>query len=367
MRHYTRWKVRRRGKKDGRNWQWEIWPFFRKQKPAEPKIDQTMPAQFEKEIVKAGESHVAKTANAWKKLDITLKPRYCQARQALLAARESVQKERSEAEAAMAGFETAEQSFRELEMPSLDPRWRLFWLIIIGVAEFPLNGLVFSIFGAGRIETYIMASAMCLLIPLAAHFFGQALRQENKTSADKGFLLIVPPILLGVLAAVAFLRAKFFEAGQTQELMGITLSPQLATILFLIINVALFLIAIVISYEGSHPNQRQYNTRERRMKEALKRLKKESSEAEAAARKLAEADRAYHKERQHRHTNHEQLRQDAEITKETAEWLVTVYRDANIGARHEIPECFKQAPMAVSLPEPLLNLDWECEDVGGEK
>jgi hypothetical protein len=99
------------------------------------------------------------------------------------------------------------------------------------------------------------------------------------------------------------------------------------------------------------------------MKEALRRLKKESGEAEAAARKLSEADRAYQKERQHRHKSHELLRQNAEITKGTAEWLVTVYRDANIHARHETPECFKQEPVAVSIPEALLKLDWECEEV----
>lgn len=363
MKPFTLWKARRRGRKDGRNWQWEFWPFFRKSKPAEPKTDQTMPAQYETVLVKAGQNDVAKIAGKWKKLDIRLKPRYCQALKALHAARQRAEKEGLEAQQAMPEYETAKKNFQELDMPALDPRWRLFWLILIGIAEFPLNGLVFSIFGAGRIETYIMASAMCLVIPLAAHFFGKSLRQDNKSSVDKGFLIIVPLILLGVLAAIAFIRAKFFEAAKTQELMGITLTSLQITILFIIINIALFLVAVVISYEGSHPNHRLYNTRRARLKEALKKLRKESGEAEAALRQLAKADSAYQKERHHRAKKHEGYCQKANEIKETVELLVTVYRDANIDVRHEFPECFKQPAMAVTIPPPLQSLDWECEEV----
>jgi len=56
----------------------------------------------------------------------------------------------------------------------------LFWLILLGLSEFPLNGLVFSLFGVGKIETYVIAAALCVIIPLFAHLAGEKLRQEDK-------------------------------------------------------------------------------------------------------------------------------------------------------------------------------------------
>jgi hypothetical protein len=92
-------------------------------------------------------------------------------------------------------------------------------------------------------------------------------------------------------------------------------------------------------------------------------LRKESGEAEEALRQLAKADSAYQKKRHHRAKKHEGYCQEANEIKENVELLVTVYRDANIGVRHEFPECFKQPAMTVAIPPPLSSLDWECEEV----
>lgn len=364
MKRYTYTFVTRHGKKDGRDWKWEFWPFFRQMKPAEPKVNQTIPAQFETELLRAGENSSAVTAQQWKKMDETLKPRYCQARNRLKNAIQRCKKESSEAKAAMLEYEAAEKKFQDLSVPALDPRWRIFWLVLIGIAEFPLNGLVFSIFGAERAETYIMASAMCLMIPIAAHFFGQSLRQEHKTGIDKGFLIILPLVILGALAVIAILRAKFFEAMKSQKLIGVTLTPEQATVLFIIINVALFFVAIIVSYEGSHPNHSLYNTLRKRLKESLKRFRKESKEAERAAKELERIEHIYHRERQLREKSFERFLQEAHTTKESTEWLVSAYRRENIVARRgDIPDCFKAAPAPVEIPGQLLHLDWDCDEL----
>jgi len=364
MKRYTYTFVTRHGKKDGRNWKWEFWPFFRQTKPAEPKVDQTIPAQFETELLRAGENASAMIARHWKKMDETLKPRYCQTRNRLKNVIQDCKKESSEAKAAMAEYEAAEKKFQEMSVPALDSRWRIFWLVLIGIAEFPLNGLVFSIFGAGQVETYIMASAMCLMIPIAAHFFGQSLCQEHKTGVDKGFLIILPLVILGALAVIAILRAKFFEAMKSQKLIGVTLTPEQATVLFIIINVALFFVAIIVSYEGSHPNHPLYNTLRKRLKESLKRFRKESKEAKQAARELDRVEHIYHRERQLREKSYERFLQEAHIHKESTEWLVSAYRRENIVARRgDIPECFKTTPAPVEIPIQLQHLDWECGEL----
>jgi signal transduction histidine kinase len=249
-------------------------------------------------------------------------------------------------------FKTAAQKFQDLpEKPALDPKWKLFWLIFIGIAELPLNGLVFSIFGASRVETYIMAATMCFAIPMAAHFMGQSLRQKIKSNIDIWFLFLVPIFILGLLAVIAFLRAKFFEAVDTQELVGITLKPQQATILFIIINVALFLVAVIISYEGSHPDQKLYNALYKRLKQSLKILKKEAKEEKKAAEELEKAELGYQRERQIRLKSHEKLIKELNNIKETVDWLVATYRAANMSVRNDVPECFKNSPAIVAIPD----------------
>ncbi|MDP2209732.1 MAG: hypothetical protein Q8K98_13320 [Bacteroidota bacterium] len=368
---YTYRKVTRRGKKDGRNWKWKFWPF-KEAKPMEPKTDQQMPAQFETEIIQGCENDGAHIANEWKELDKKLKPEYCKVLKYLRQRKEKYDKEAGEENEVSKEYETARNKYQELPAPALNPSWHLFWMIIIGIVEFPLNGLVFSLFGADRIETYIMASAMCFAVPLLAHFFGKSLRQEIKSTTDIALLIAMPIVMLATLGVVAFLRAKFFEAIQSYELLGISLSPQQATILFVIINVAIFFIAVIISYEGNHPNHAEYKNVLKRYKEALKRLKKESGEAKMAGEELKQAELKYQQLRQHREKSHQRYLQEIHIRKELGEWLVAAYRASNLKVRGDIPECFKKEPIPLTIPDSMVNLDWDCHDfregnIAGEK
>lgn len=361
MKHFTHDSVTRRAKKDGRNWQWRFWPIVRSEKPIEPKKDQDLPAQFETELIQAGEHDAAQVAEKWQRLDSKLKPEYCQALSHLENAKKHYSKENQEAEAALAEFHQIEQKFQELDAPNMDPKWSYFWLFIIGLAEFPLNGLVFSIFGADRIETYIMAATMCLAIPIAAHFWGQSLRQEIKSKTNKAFLVAIPVVIFGLLAVLAFLRGKFFEAMNVQQVLGITIKTNHATILFIIINTALFFIASIISYEDSHPNHRLYHTLCVRLKEALQKSNKESQESKIARQELEKAELYYQKIRQIRQKAFDRHTQEAKTIKETTDWLVAAYRASNLSARFDIPPCFKIQPQAAEIPVQLQSLLWECE------
>ena len=367
MKKYSHCSVTRKGKKDGRNWKYSFWPF-RSEKPSVPKTDQELSPQFETELIKAAENNVSVEAEKWKNLDQGLKPRYCQAVAELKNARKGYNKESAEADLARDEYEKAKTRYEEMTMPALDAKWRNFWLFFIAVAEFPLNSLVFSILGSARIETYIISAGLCVAIPLIAHFFGQSLRQEIKDRTDIILMITMPITILAILGAIAFIRAKYFEAMVSQDLIGVSITPTQMTVLFIIINIAIFFVAVIVSYEGSHPDKKRFSTNIKRFKEAMKRLKKEASEAEEASEILSQIEKQYQKLRQYRSKSHEKFIQQVRSIVDSAEWLVSSYRAANLRVRKDIPPCFKDEAAIPSIPDELLNIEWDCTEYNtGEK
>jgi hypothetical protein len=361
---YWRWKVRRHGRKDGRPWRWKFWPF-REPKQSSPRLEQEEPAAYEEELRQAAFQEIQWLSRDWKETDKKLKPDYCQALRKLHIARERYDKESKEETAAKQEFVEASNLLRGIRPPTLEKRWRNFWLILIALAEFPLNGLVFSIFGAERYETYIMAATMCFAIPWAAHFFGSKLKQEIRKPIEGWLVSIVPVAVLLGIGALAYLREKFFEALQTQELLGISIDPIAGTILFIVINILVFFVAVLISYEGAHNDEESFRLAFKRFKLAWKLLNKESNEARVAAEQLETAELSYQRARHKRETQFRVYAADAKHVKEAWEWLIRCYRDANMASRNDAtkPKCFLKPAPEFSLPEELTMLDWNCEDV----
>lgn len=362
MRMYSHRYVTRKGKKDGRDWKWQFWPL-KDNKPREPKSDQQIVAHFEDELLRATEAQIAKEAEDWKKTDQKLKPRYCEAVSKLKEAKEIETRESNEAQQAEREFEKAKRKYQQISLPSLSAGWRNFWLILISIGEFPLNSVVFSLFGASRMETYLMAAIICIVIPLGAHFFGKSLHQNNKTKTDIVLLIIVPIIVLSALGSIAYIRSQYFETIQTLELLGINMSPTTLTILFILLNILIFLIAVLVSYEGSHTNHSLYNTINKRYRQALRTLRKEAEEAEVAGKLLAKAEIAYQNIRHYRKKSHEKFLQDITTIQENGEWLISSYRAANLRVRPDIPLCFQNDARNPELPNDIINLDWECEEL----
>jgi len=364
MHHYTHRRVVRKGKRDGRSWRYTIWPFKQLKSP-EPKSDQDIPAQYEVEIIKAAENKISHEAEKWKALDEKLKPDYCEKLSVRNSALKEFSKESEEAEISQREFDTAKQKYEALTMPALDVKWRNFWLLFLAVVEFPLNSEVFTIFGESQIKTLVFASSLCVGIPIFGHFFGQSIRQEYKNTSDKILMITMPIVTLSVLAVLGFIRSHYFEAVVNQHLIGISINPSQMTILFIIINVAIFFIAIIVSYEGSHPDKRKFHTVVNRYKTALKRLEKETAEASEAGSELKAAEKQLQRIRQKRQKSYESFLQSIQTIVDTGEWLVSAYRAANLRERMNIPPCFKAEAQIPKSPQESLILDWNCENVSG--
>src|SRR5436309_2063582 len=143
----------------------------------------------------------------------------------------------------------------------------------IGASELPLNGLVFQIFGDDLRLTLLLALGLGVSIPITAHFFGRSLRQEHKTTTDVWLLIVTPIVMFLLLVGVAVARGRFFEGFEALRI-ELPISPGLAVLVFLIINVGLFFAAAILSYEAAHPNWKSYNTLRLRVRDARRTLER---------------------------------------------------------------------------------------------
>ena len=370
MKKYTYRSVVRRARKDARNWKWKFWPFVKENKPKEPKTDQQIESQFERELNQSGENQISHIAEEWKERDLKLKPDYCAALKRYTAAYKTLAEEKGEMSESLKEYNNAKEIHDKFQPPSLKPGWMIFWLITIGISEFFINSLVLQILGQGKIETYVAAFSMCVIIPLGAHFFGKSLQQISKSTTDKFWLIITPIIILLLLGGLSFLRSKYFEGIGVNKLLGIEITSTEVTIVFIIINVALFVVAAVISHEGSHPQHKSYSQAKKRFKTAMKELEIDERDVKKAARELNESEKDLEIKKHVRAKTHERLKEEAVTIKEAAEWLISAYRATNLTNREDVPECFKKEPRVPVIPITLTEIDWHCTDedsLGGVK
>ncbi len=77
-------------------------------------------------------------------------------------------------------------------------------IIFLGVGEFPLNTIVFRLFGEPEFLTYVMASTLAITIPLLGLFIGIHLRQSVPATIGNILIGIMTP---GVAATSLFAMA----------------------------------------------------------------------------------------------------------------------------------------------------------------
>ncbi len=364
MKKLTYCSVKLKGRKDGRNWRWRIWLLSKENKSVQPPFNQLEVCDYEKHIRTIGDQELSMIDQEWKKIDQLLKPEFCIRKSVKINAEEALKKESKEEEDEKPFFEKAKKDFFEQKAPSLNRNWMLFWLLFVGVAEFPLNSVAFQILGASAIETYIMSASLCFALPFFAHQFGKALRQDHKMTVDIFLMIISPIIVFSLIAVLAIFREKLFEGIQNQNIVKINLDPNLATVLFVIINLAVFFVATLISFEGSHKNHEEFTTLRKAYKQALKRYNKESKEAKQARKVFNLSEKKLNNITNKREKQHEIFMSKARNLKARYESLIFAYRYSNIDVRSDgKPICFNKDPEEIKIPLILSdskNLDWNC-------
>ena len=135
-------------------------------------------------------------------------------------------------------------------------KYHVALIVFLGVGEFPLNTIVFRLFGEPEFLTYVMASTLAITIPLLGLFIGIHLRQS--VPATIGNILIgimTPGVAAASLFAISRLRNTYIvsQAGEAASLF--TGQDELAYALFAL-NALVFCGAMASAFFAHDPDER---------------------------------------------------------------------------------------------------------------
>ena len=223
---------------------------------------------------------------------------------------------------------------KELDRDFIVPLNKFFhWAIIIflGFGEFPLNAIVFRMFGEPELMTYIMSSTLAVTIPLLAMYSGIQLRHGVPRLAGNIIVGGLMPVSIGgALGAVTYVRSVHLETGgHIQNAVGS--DPKALGYSIFALNLLVFSAALVTSYMSHDPDEkldhlrRSIITLERKRKPLLVMYSETASRLNAVLR-VASA------------------RIEAERARTLS--LIYLYRQANSNARspNPVPLVFNRPP-----------------------
>jgi hypothetical protein len=343
---WRKWMAKRNGRLDG--------------KKGIPADDQEEHSPYEQTLIKEGDAAIHYVFEAWLHKDRKLKQHYCGAMTTLDNVLDRVKDMEP-------GHEDKRQHHVEYKRKwdKMHTVSKGYWVLFVfmAICEFPMNSVVFDILGEAKWLTYLLAAGLGVIIPLAAHFMGIKLRRESPLKHPKGaikaFFLMLS--VAAVLVGVAHLRERFVAG--TASVIGIPMEPRIVTIIFLSINLLIFVVATLASYMA-HMDVNDAEIREpqitrRVLKEADKLLRSSTGDLEDLKKKCDELEEEISRLKVRREKLHEEFQEVAENVCDTHEWLIGFYRASNLRARSspKPPPCFKKKPEIDMSPFDALDED----------
>jgi hypothetical protein len=134
----------------------------------------------------------------------------------------------------------------------------LHWAVILflAIGEFPLNAVVFRLFGEAEYLTYVMASTLAILIPFIGMVIGIHLRHSAPRLAGNVLIGVATPVTIGAaLYAVSVLRNTYIAA---QASGGVPVAPDQAKMAWALfaLNSLIFFGALAASYFTHDPDEK---------------------------------------------------------------------------------------------------------------
>jgi hypothetical protein len=196
------------------------------------------------ELLQVADQNIREIHRRWQKLDESPKEK---ARQLFEVVKDAI-KQVKQAETALQQANGAYQGQRGSDPPAGgETRLIGYWLLLFAlfVFEFPINLVVFRLFGESELYTGIATAAIGLPLLMCAHYLGRLIA-EGKWTGARFFMAIgsiVTPLL--VIAAVAWLRQRYLflhpsAFGETQ--------PAGMMYAFATFNLLIFLVATIAVY-----------------------------------------------------------------------------------------------------------------------
>jgi hypothetical protein len=214
-----------------------------------PEMGSYTPAQFEQALIAHGEHQVQRVYEAASRKISKLQPvaQACYRRLQDLETRIRPVAESYEQRKKEIGRDVA------IPFPSL---YHMALILFLGIGEFPLNTVVFRLFGEAEYLTYVMASTLAITIPLLGLFIGIHLRHSVPPRWGNiiiGFL--APASVAAALYAISILRNSYIvvQAGPSNALP--TNQNEMAFALFAM-NSLVFFAALVSSFFAHDPDEK---------------------------------------------------------------------------------------------------------------
>jgi hypothetical protein len=214
-----------------------------------PEMGSYLPAPFEQALIAHGEQEVQQIYKQASVRIAKLQPVY----QAFLRRLEEIE---HRIEPLAQHYKTRSTELgRDVTIP-FPPASHRALILFLGIGEFPLNSVVFRLFGEPEYLTYVMASTLAILIPFIGMFIGIHLRHALRRTAGNIVIGLLTPISVGsALYAVSLLRNTYISS---QFAGGPPVAPdqgKLAWGLFALNNL-IFFGALAASYFAHDPDEK---------------------------------------------------------------------------------------------------------------
>lgn len=214
-----------------------------------PEMGSYMPAPFEQALIAHGEQEVQRIYKGASARMAKLQPVFHAFQKRL----EDI--ERRISPVANGYKARSEQLARDVTIP-FPPAMHWALIVFLGIGEFPLNTVVFRLFGEAEYMTYIMASTLAIMIPLIGVFTGIHLRHSLPRLAGNILIGVLTPATVGgALYAISLLRNTYiaqFSAGPGGPVTG---EGNMAWALFAL-NSLVFFGALAASYFAHDPDEK---------------------------------------------------------------------------------------------------------------
>lgn len=214
-----------------------------------PEMGSYMPAQFEQALIANGEQEVQKIYEQASLRIARLQPSF----QALQKRLEDFERRiRPVAD----GYRVrTEELGRNVTIPfPAALHWGL--IVFLSIGEFPLNTVVFRLFGEAEYLTYVMSSTLALMIPLIGVFIGIHMRHSLPRLIGNILIGTLAPISVGAaLYAVSLLRNTYIASQFSGGAPPATDQGTMGLALFAL-NLLVFFGAMAASYFAHDPDEK---------------------------------------------------------------------------------------------------------------
>jgi len=360
---YSPRRAKKKGVQDGRPWRWRFgWPLKEEKDSYPPENSQVLP-EYENQLYRVAESDLHKLAEEWNKKDKPLREACADTQNDYLKLKREIEEKYGMQAKVARDYERAKTRFESFEQPAWS-KW-LHWpiLLVIFGGEAVMNWTIFQIFLENRFNTFIMAIALIITIPVCGELFGQSLRHEKKNKTDRILMYACLFIMIAVLVGVSYLRLEYFWAGGAKEILGINIGRIPFFLCFLFFNFIFFFVATWLAYLITHKNPEAFASAKKQYEEAKQKLGQEKSELQQITEKLALVRKNFDRNHISRTREFAGFQERAERIVKNIMTHVSIYRDNNIQARgkgSKKPPCFDTEPEdKIVVPPSLVDLDCE--------